>query len=65
MDCRRFAPTPTLKALTYFGDGDLPSLPSDVKDRLVRAANAANPLQLPSLVHSATPPRKRKKTRKT
>jgi hypothetical protein len=44
-----FAPTPTLKALTYFGDGDLPSLAGDVKRRLARAASEANPLQLPDL----------------
>ena len=44
-----FPPTATLKALTYFGDGDLPSLPADVKDRLMRAAAAVDPLRLPSL----------------
>jgi hypothetical protein len=44
-----FAPTPTLKALTYFGDGDLPSLPDEVKKRLTRAVSAVDPLRLPSL----------------
>jgi len=44
-----FAPTPTLKALTYFGDGDLSTLPDDVKRRLVQAATAVDPLRLPSL----------------
>jgi hypothetical protein len=44
-----FAPVPTLKALTYFGDGDLPALPDQVKLRLSRAASAADPLRLPSL----------------
>ena len=59
-----FAPTPTLKALTYFGDGDLPSLPSDVKDRLMRAASAVDPLQLPSVDRAASRPRSRKQGRK-
>lgn len=44
-----FAPTPTLKALTYFGDGDLPSLPDDVRKRLAHAVSAVDPLRLPSL----------------
>lgn len=47
-----FAPTPTLKALTYFDDGDLPTLPDDVKRRLVRAATDVNPLRLPDLDRS-------------
>jgi hypothetical protein len=59
-----FAPTPTLKALTYFGDGDLPSLPSDVKERLIRAASAVDPLRLPSLDRPATPARGRKQRRR-
>jgi hypothetical protein len=44
-----FAPTPTLKALTYFGDGDLPTLGADIRRRLVEAATAVNPSQLPTL----------------
>lgn len=48
-----FAPTPTLKALTYFGDGDLPTLPNDVKQRLVKAATAVDPTRLPSLNRDA------------
>lgn len=44
-----FAPTPTLKALTYFGDGDLATLADDVKRRLAQAATAVDPLQLPRL----------------
>ncbi len=59
-----FAPTPTLKALTYFGDGDLPSLPNDVKDRLMRAASAVDALRLPSLDRAAAPPRRSKRGRK-
>jgi len=49
-----FAPTPTLKALTYFGDGDLPSLPDEVRTRLARAASAVDPLRLPSLDNGPT-----------
>jgi hypothetical protein len=48
-----FAPTPTLKALTYFGDGDLASLPDEVQRRLTRAASAVDPLRLPSLDNGA------------
>jgi hypothetical protein len=48
-----FPPTETLKALTYFGDGDLPSLPEDVRTRLVKAAVAVDPLRLPSLKRTA------------
>ena len=44
-----FAPTPTLKALTYFGDGDLPTLADAVRRRLGQAAMAVDPLRLPSL----------------
>ena len=48
-----FPPTETLKALSYFGDGDLPLLPDDNKRRLVHAAAAVDPLRLPSLKRSA------------
>lgn len=48
-----FPPTETLKALSYFGDGDLPLLPEDVKRRLVEAAAAVDPLRLPSLKRTA------------
>jgi Nucleotidyl transferase AbiEii toxin, Type IV TA system len=44
-----FAPTPTLKALTYYGDGDLPTLGTDIQRRLVDAATAVDPSQLPTL----------------
>lgn len=40
-----FAPLVTLKALSYFGDGDLPALPTHVKETL---ANAAAAVQTPS-----------------
>jgi hypothetical protein len=49
-----FEPTPTLKALTYFDDGDLTSLPGALRQRLVRAAAAVDPLRLPSLKRTAT-----------
>ncbi len=47
-----FNPTPSLKALSYFGDGDLPSLDPDVKARLVKAAAAVDPLRLPNVAKS-------------
>ena len=51
-----FAPTPTLKALAYFEDGDLPSLPEDVKRRLAQASAMVDPLRLPSLKRTARQP---------
>ena len=36
----QFNPLISLKALSYFGDGDLPGLPDEVKDLLSRAAAA-------------------------
>ncbi len=47
-----FAPTPTLKALTFFGDGDLATLPMGVRQRLVLAAAQVDPLRLPSLTRT-------------
>jgi hypothetical protein len=44
-----FQPTPTLKALSYFEDGDLPSLPEEIRVRLVDAVAKVDPLRLPSL----------------
>lgn len=35
-----FAPAPTLKALSYFGDGDLHELHAEVRSRLTQAAQA-------------------------
>ena len=35
-----FAPLVTLKALSYFGDGDLAELPGEVRDQLVEAASS-------------------------
>ncbi|MDZ4287142.1 MAG: nucleotidyl transferase AbiEii/AbiGii toxin family protein [Prosthecobacter sp.] len=38
----QFAPVPTLKALSYFGDGDLALLSDDIRARLARAAQAVD-----------------------
>lgn len=46
---RQFNPQITLKALSYFEDGDLPRLPSDVKSRLARAAREVDLDALPSV----------------
>jgi len=37
----------SLKALTFFSDGDLPSLPAELQDRLRKAATGVNLKQLP------------------
>ncbi|MBU1210961.1 MAG: nucleotidyl transferase AbiEii/AbiGii toxin family protein [Alphaproteobacteria bacterium] len=57
----QFAPLPSLKALTYFGDGNLPELPDDVRQRLVEAVRTVDPTRLPSLTRSdiAPPPKDR------
>jgi hypothetical protein len=39
----------TLKALSYFGDGTLPSLPRPVRDRLAAAARSVDLDRLPSI----------------
>jgi hypothetical protein len=44
-----FNPLLSLKALTYFGDGDLPSLPEDVRSRLQGAAGRTDPTALPEV----------------
>jgi hypothetical protein len=44
-----FEPQITLKALTYFGDGDLSTLPKDLQRRLVAAATAVDLDMLPVL----------------
>jgi hypothetical protein len=51
-----FSPTPTLKALAHFSDGDLPTLPLSIKRRLARAAAAVDPLRLPTIKRSARNP---------
>jgi Nucleotidyl transferase AbiEii toxin, Type IV TA system len=44
-----FNPLLSLKALAYFGDGDLAGLPEAVRDRLVRAVQAVDPGRLPEI----------------
>lgn len=44
-----FNPQITLKALSFFGDGNLPSLPRGVQDRLARAAREVDLDKLPNL----------------
>ncbi|MDZ4738580.1 MAG: nucleotidyl transferase AbiEii/AbiGii toxin family protein [Alphaproteobacteria bacterium] len=44
-----FNPQNTLKALTYFGDGNLHRLPQPVKDRLAKAARDVDLDRLPAL----------------
>ena len=51
---RQFSPLATLKALSYFEDGDLHLLPGPVKQRLAAASRAVNPDRLPG--PEASPP---------
>jgi nucleotidyltransferase AbiEii toxin of type IV toxin-antitoxin system len=44
-----FNPLPSLKALCYFGDGDLASLPPDVRARLADAVSRVDPLEIPEV----------------
>ncbi len=44
---QRYNPMLTLKALTYFGDGDLPALPAVVRKRLTAAATRLDPRSIP------------------
>jgi len=44
-----FNPQVTLKALSYFGDGNLPGLAEDVKDRLAAAAREVDLDHLPDI----------------
>ena len=44
---RGFNPMITLKALSYFDD--VPGLPAEVRDRLIRAVNGVDPARLPEL----------------
>ena len=44
-----FNPQITLKALSYFDDGDLRKLPDDMKSRIVKAVAATDLNQLPAL----------------
>ncbi|HVJ52182.1 MAG TPA: nucleotidyl transferase AbiEii/AbiGii toxin family protein [Aliidongia sp.] len=53
---RQFNPQITLKALSFFADGDLPGLPGAVQQRLAEAARKVDLDSLPALPH-AEPPR--------
>lgn len=44
-----FNPLLSLKALTYFADGDLPALPDRVKSRLIKAVQEVDPEQIPKV----------------
>lgn len=52
----QFEPQITVKALTYFGDGDLHELPSDLQQRLKKAATAVDLLNLPVLQSAKVKP---------
>ena len=45
----RFDPSATLKALTFFRDGDLHRVPRSVRERLARAADGVDPDRIPRL----------------
>ena len=45
----RFDPAAALKALTFFGDGDLHRVPGSVRERLARAADGVDPDRIPRL----------------
>ena len=45
----RFNPILTLKALTFFDDGDLSEIPAVVRDRLAAAVRGVDPDKIPSL----------------
>ncbi|MGC2462238.1 MAG: nucleotidyl transferase AbiEii/AbiGii toxin family protein [Steroidobacteraceae bacterium] len=49
-----FNPEITLKALSYFADGDLRALPEDMKERLVVAAREVDLEHLPDINHAFT-----------
>jgi hypothetical protein len=48
----QFNPQVTLKALSYFDDGDLPQLPHELRGRLVRAVAAVDLDHLPAVTTS-------------
>jgi Nucleotidyl transferase AbiEii toxin, Type IV TA system len=50
-----FNPQSTLKALSYFGDGNLRSLPQPIKDRLAKAAREVDLDRLPAIAIPARP----------
>jgi predicted nucleotidyltransferase component of viral defense system len=48
-----FNPELTLKSLCYFGDGTLPKLPQDVRDRLMSAVNDVDLDHLPKVTRTS------------
>jgi len=50
-----FNPEITLKALCYFGDGELPTLPEELKQRLTAAARGVELDHLPRIDQSLSP----------
>jgi hypothetical protein len=52
----RFNPQLTLKALSFFGDGDLPSLPVGVQERIIAAVKCTDLDRLPTLPGYDGPP---------
>ncbi|HVR11597.1 MAG TPA: nucleotidyl transferase AbiEii/AbiGii toxin family protein [Thermoanaerobaculia bacterium] len=44
-----FNPLPSLKALCFFGDGDLAGLPQDLRALLVEAVSAVDPIAIPQI----------------
>ena len=49
----QFNPQSTLKALSYFSDGNLRRLPKSVKDRLAKASRAVDLDRLPAIHREA------------
>jgi Nucleotidyl transferase AbiEii toxin, Type IV TA system len=49
----KFNPELTLKSLSYFGDGSLPTLPSKIRDRLAKAVAAVDLTHLPPVVRTS------------
>jgi hypothetical protein len=52
----QFNPQITLKALSFFDDGNLRRLPKPVQDRLAQAARAVDLDRLPTIARPAQPP---------
>lgn len=48
-----FHPELTLKSLSYFGDGSLPTLAPEIRDRLAKAVAAVNLTHLPPVVRTS------------
>lgn len=50
---KTFNPLPSLKALSYFGDGNLTTLPNETKDLLLSASAAVDLAKLPAMTRAA------------